>query len=82
MKADKKVVTAAINEARKQIKAGKKPATKAAATMVRIMDGKLDVEEIAKAAKTTVASVYWYRNFLKSAKMAVPKNADGRNLVV
>lgn len=38
-----------------------------------ILQGKLSVAEIAEKAKTTVSSVYWYRNNMKSLSIKLPE---------
>ena len=54
-------------------KKGGKPDTKGMLVSGLIIQGKMGTEEIAKAAKTTVAVVYWYRSFLKALKIALPE---------
>ena len=53
-------------------KKGGKPDTKGMLVSGLIIQGKMGTEEIAKAAKTTVAVVYWYRSFLKALKKPHP----------
>jgi hypothetical protein len=62
----------AANVALRAKRAGRKPATKGALCRGLILEGKKSVAEIAKAAKTTENSVYWYRSELKSLGARVP----------
>ena len=53
-------------------KKGAKPDTKGMLVAGLIVQGTVDTAGIAKVAKTTVAVVYWYRNFLRSLGIVLP----------
>jgi hypothetical protein len=53
-------------------KKGGKPDNKGMLVAGFIIQGTVDTAGIAKAAKTTVAVVYWYRNYLRSLGIVLP----------